>query len=125
MYAWSLPLFFIASAAALAVSPTITTSTPALTPTPEACTYTITHSLKRLSTAPWWDACLFDGTQHIYTATETVQKAIDCEGCQYVAVTQTPLIACPVERITAYKHETTPYTRTQTVCSATAALQSS
>lgn len=127
MPTWSFSLFFIASAVALADSPITTTitNTPALMPTPKTCTYSITRSLKRLSTAPWWDACLFDGTEHIYPATKTVQEVIDCDGCQHVAIIQTPRVACAAELIIAYQTETTPYTRTQTVCSATAPAASS
>ncbi len=94
-------------------------SGPGVAPTPAqdtGCTTTSTVTQTRYSTYPFWQQCEFDGTARIYPSTVTALSSVDCNGCQQIQVRYTPLVNCPLERITATKTETTASTRVKTVC---------
>ncbi|KAL3960558.1 hypothetical protein ACCO45_005675 [Purpureocillium lilacinum] len=50
------------------------------------CITTMTITYSRLPTPPYWPQCSFDGTERIYTSTVTASHAVDCHGCNQVAV---------------------------------------
>ena len=84
---------------------------------PTGCTSTSTITYTRLSTSPYWDPCSFDGTEHIYTATQTLYEKVDCGECIDVVTTAVPRFHCQAQLFTATVEETTATTTTQTLCS--------
>jgi len=86
------------------------------------CTTTMTITVSRLSTPPYWPQCSFDGTERIYSSTVTMSHAVDCHGCNNIQVRYEPIVHCPANIITATAKESTPYTAHRTICAqATAA----
>ena len=82
------------------------------------CVTTMTITYSRLPTPPYWPQCSFDGTERVYTATTTATRAVDCHGCDQVAVSAWPKVHCPAKVITTSVTEATPLTIRETVCAA-------
>ncbi|RFU76807.1 hypothetical protein TARUN_5393 [Trichoderma arundinaceum] len=91
----------------------------AFKPTEAGCTSTMTVTLSRLPTPPYWPQCSWDGTMSIYAATVTLNRPVDCDGCTDVRVTAVPQVHCPAKIISTTVHVRTPTTVYRTICSAT------
>jgi len=100
---------------AMATLALLTTAFGQPTPT-EACTTTMTTTITRLPTPPYWPQCSFDGTERIYSSTVTMSQAVDCHGCNNIQIRYEPIVHCPNQIITATATEKTPYTVHRTVC---------
>ncbi|KAL7944319.1 hypothetical protein V8C42DRAFT_358506 [Trichoderma barbatum] len=94
-------------------------SEDAFTPTKPGCTSTMTLTLSRLPTPPYWPQCSWDGTMSIYSSTVTVYQPLDCNGCTDVRVTAVPMVHCPAKIISTSVYVATPTTTYHTICSAT------
>jgi hypothetical protein len=87
----------------------------------EACTSTMEITYSRLPTPPYWPECAWDGTQRLYTTTQTVYHSVDCKGCSEVEVHRNPKVHCPAKIINATMDVATPTTEYKTICSMTTA----
>ncbi|KAL6871246.1 hypothetical protein J3F83DRAFT_734744 [Trichoderma novae-zelandiae] len=83
------------------------------------CTSTLTLTMSRLPTPPYWPQCAWDGTLSVYSSTVTLPRPVDCGGCADVRVTEVPVVHCPARIISASVRVSTPTTTYRTVCSLT------
>ncbi|CAK7204703.1 hypothetical protein SEUCBS139899_007462 [Sporothrix eucalyptigena] len=81
-------------------------------PRPAQCTFTV----RAMPGAP--NGCAFDGTLTVYTATATVTRTVDCQGC-VAAVFQSRMYACPMQTVGPVTTAAAPKTQYAAVCSAT------
>lgn len=94
-------------------------TTPTPSSTVDGCTTTSTITQTLYAAPPYWSACQYDPTYHIYPSSVTTTTSVDCHGCSHLQIKLVPNVFCPAMTINATATETTPFTAHTTVCSST------